>query len=41
MRWYCKLGHPFEWGLYIDKSEDYWVLRCKGCNYTYGGRRLS
>jgi len=29
------LRHPFEIGLYIDKSEDIWVLRCKACDYTF------
>jgi len=40
MNWICKLGHPFECGLYIDKTNDIWHLRCKRCDFDYTGVRL-
>ncbi len=35
MKWYCKLNHPFEIGLYIDKTNEIWILKCKGCDYSF------
>ena len=37
LKWYCKLGHPFEIGLYIVKYDGYKHLKCKGCDYDYTG----
>lgn len=48
MNWRCRLGHPFELGLYITTTPKKWIddstyylyiLKCKYCNYLHDGIR--